>query len=386
MIRHKFLAKRYRETQYRSITPFGKAEEANSRVRILDVIRAWITSGGGRQDILDDPTLFTTCSNFFDKCASSVVKDTPAGDIVLGAVAELQKLFNVYAGTPSCTNMDVSESKEGLTPPRMYGLTPPDIDSVTPEEFLENLDAIASAVTSMVTVSDLLATSDLLEVQLLERSLCLSKDPNLPTDEVVPETIHILFHKIEPSPSLSNASGKEHLVKMFPPSVRNVLRVHAAIRAWVVTKLSAIGLGSRTREERIELVLRTVELCRSRAPTVGFARSEGGLSTLPAAPSLVEAACLAALWSPESRIYARAWANVAAKRNKSHESFEALLAYDTSPSDYGEQFIVDGGWVFEQMLRVMSLPDTVVNKSELALMNYDKRRYVCRSRTVVQRS
>lgn len=341
----------------------------------------WLVLGGGTQDILDDPELFDAWDRFLKMTLTLSVKSSSRLNVerLHSASAELRKLTSRYISGPKWTMKAGQDNNLDPTPLVVFGSSPPDIDDSRPENLVNNLDSIAKAVMSLVSEKDLLATADLLEVQLLDRGICPVKEHHLSGDEVEPETVYSILQRIEPSSTVSTFSNKDQLHKALPSSIRLVLRAHTAIRLWATNKVAAVGIGMRTREERLDFIIRAVEICRSCPP-----RSDGLndiSSTAASAPSFVETALLAALWSPESRIYSRAWANVAASRRGSADSMQALFSTPAPRNHSSERFCVDGGWVLEQLLGILTLPDTI-SRDDIILVNFDKRRLVVPSRLI----
>jgi len=366
------LRKRFLQLQYSAIQSVS-TDGPDPRLRIVHVMCEWILSGSGALDLLDDPELFTTWYRFLDQTVGDLARNPPADTTLLPKLTELRRVSDLHTQSPMWSV--AQDEVDGDYPTRndKHGTGPPDIDSVSPEDLVDNLNSIAWAVMSLVTTGDLLAVCDTLEVQLLDRALFLSKELNLSPEEVVPETVFTILRNVEPSPSVSTFCHHDQLHKSFPSGVRLLLRTHATFRAWATHKLAEPGIGPRKREARIDLLLRAVEVCRNRSPAIQ--RSDRSILDNPTAPCFVEAALLAAIWSPESRAFSRAWANVASQRGAYPDSVQSLLTRSPVFPPQSKKYIVDGGWLFEQLLGILSLPDTVVRRDHI-LVHFDKRRYV----------
>lgn len=335
-------------------------------------MRKWILSGSGALDLLDDPELFAIWYRFLDQVAVDLARNPPNDGMLLSALVELRRISDLHTLSPMWT-VTSEVDDDYIIQEGKYATAPPDIDSVSPEDLVDHLDSIAAAVMSLVTTGDLLAVCDMLEVQLLDRALFLPKEPNPSPEEVVPETMFTVLRNVAPSPSVSVFCHHDHLHKSFPSGIRLLLRMHATFRAWATHKLAAPGIGLRKREARIDLLLRAIEICRSRSPAAR--ESDQSIPDTPTAPSFIEVALLAAIWSPESRAFSRAWANVASSRGIYPDSIRSLLVVPQVSSLPATGYVVDGGWLFEQLLGILSLPDTLVRREHL-LVHFDKRRCV----------
>lgn len=169
--------------------------------------------------------------------------------------------------------------------------------------------------------------------------------------------------------------GQDSLYRLLPPAVRGCIRAFAILRKWLVSKLVAFKIGFRTRQARMELILRAIEVCRLRNAESGF--PELLPSERPCVRSFVEAILSAALLSVESRMYHRAWQLVAGVRGTPCDSLSALLNRSSMASlKCSDTLTMDMGWVLEKMLEVISMPDVIESGAQdsLSLVNFDKRR------------
>lgn len=333
-------------------------------------MRQWILSGSGGVDLLDDPELFTMWYSFLDRVDGDLARNPPADAMLPPALMDLRRISELYTASPVWIVAEEDADRNSRTQTEKHGTAPPDIDRVSPEDLVENLDGIAEAVMSLVTTGDLLAVCDTLEVQLFDRALLLSKELLPSPEEVVPETMFTLLRNLEPSPCVTTFCDHDQLHKSFPSSIRLLLRMHATFRAWATQKLAAPGIGLRKREARIDLLLGAIEVCRRRSHAM---RDEDRtIFDAPTVPSFVEVALLAAIWSPESRVFSRAWANVASKRGTQADSIQSLFTVPRVPPSH-TKCVVDGGWLFEQLLGILSLPNTLFQREHI-LVHFDKRR------------
>jgi GTPase-activating protein BEM2 len=230
-------------------------------------------------------------------------------------------------------------------------------------------------------LQDLFVTADLLEVQTADRSGWLpSREPNAHEDTVEVQTIYSQLLEVEASSMISELS-QDALFRLLPPSIRGCVRAYSVCRKWLISKIVCLKLGNRLRQERMDLLLRAIQLARMRS-IAGAASINETLSDRPCIRSFAEAVLTAAVVSVESRMYARAWYSVALARGApACDSLAALVALpspvaQTTPRS-GTDLTIDVGWILERMLELISIPDVVDSQSPEGqpLVNFDKRRY-----------
>lgn len=223
------------------------------------------------------------------------------------------------------------------------------------------------------TLQDLFVTADILEVQSADRTgWFLSRDPSIISDEVEIQSIHAYIQDIEPSPMISEL-GQESLYRHFPPPVRVCIRAFMILRKWLVSKLAAPRIGLKTRQARMELLVRAIEICRRR--NADAADGDRALVEKPVTRSFAEGVLVSAVLSVESRMFHRAWQTLAASRGVLCDNLVSLLSKPVSdPPKSREPLTVDMGWLLERMLEVISMPD-ILEQEGLSLVNFDKRRY-----------
>jgi len=226
----------------------------------------------------------------------------------------------------------------------------------------------------MASVSqDLFITADLVEVQSADRTGWFSARETSFLDDVDIQTIYSHLMEVEPSSMISDS--QDSVYRLLPPSVRSCIRAYNMLRKWMISKLVAPKLGVRTRQARMDLCLRAIEIARIRS-------LEGGAGLVetheqPVVRSFVEAVLTAAILSPESRMHHRPWQNVANIRGVHCDSLGVLLSRPTVPKKlYGDPLIVDISWLLERMLEIVSIPNAVTISPEdpQSIINLDKRR------------
>ena len=187
------------------------------------------------------------------------------------------------------------------------------------------------------------------------------------------QTFHSLVCEVETTPLISGG-GQDSLYGLLPASIRSCIKAFAVVRKWFISRITIPKLGVRSRQLRLEKLLQAVQISRIRNSD---STSSTPISEKPCVRSFVEAVITSALLSPESRMYARAWQNVANTRRTTADSFSALLDSSNVQISTGDSLLVDIGWLFERILEVIVMPNVVAPPAEEAqgLVNFEKRRY-----------
>lgn len=226
-------------------------------------------------------------------------------------------------------------------------------------------------------IQDLFVTADILEVQSVDRTgWFLPREPSSITDEIEIQSISSYILEIEPSPLISELN-QGSLYRMLPPSIRSCIRAFGLLRKWLVFNLVSPRLGLRARQGRMELMLRAIEVSRLR--NIESNGVNASLVERPCIRSFVEAIITSAILGVESRMYHRAWQNVAASRGTSCDSLASLLSRPAVSSVFSNSpLTVDMGWILERVLEIISMPDVLDSNApdSLSMVNVDKRRYV----------
>ncbi|QRW25524.1 breakpoint cluster region [Rhizoctonia solani] len=261
--------------------PDGNPEDDQYRNEIIQTLTNWIVEGAGGQDLLDDTDFY-------------------------GAMHRVTRRPNME--TPSVPS--AGHSSTG------FGSTVPTLDDIDPETLADNLDAIAAAALKPVTLTDLIVALDLFETQSVDKLGWYA------------------LQDVDTSPLISEM-GPEKFVRNLPSSIRSVFRAHDIVRRWALASIVAPRLGIQVRQERIELLLRTIEVCRLR--TADSPSSQDILQ--PSIRTFTETALGAALCSPESRLFTRAWQEILVqpyvKRTESPAITKATNAIQYAPCRRG---------------------------------------------------
>lgn len=230
------------------------------------------------------------------------------------------------------------------------------------------------AVSLLTRSQDILVASDLLEIQSTDRTgWFVARELATSADDIEVQTFHSLVCEVEAT-LLVPGGGQDSLYSLLPASIRSCIKAFAIIRKWFISKITFPKLGVRPRQSRLEKLLQAVEISRIRNSD---STSSTPISEKPCVRSFVEAVLTSALLSPESRLYARAWQNVANARRTTADSLSALLDSSNVQTSTGDSLLVDIGWLFERILEVIAMPNVVTPSVEegQGLVNFEKRRY-----------
>ncbi|KAF8589464.1 hypothetical protein K439DRAFT_1383314 [Ramaria rubella] len=350
------------------------------RLEIFSVLHDWIDRGCGAQDALGDPELFDAMNRFLMISATANipdginVDDSSAWAELESARYNTQLLFRNQTRRPRLFKSFRQDSMT-VSSERSFGSEPPSIDGIDPEAFVDNMNALTVAAMRSVTQEDLFITIDFLEVQSADRAgWFLSHEPSTSTDDVEIQTIYSHLQQIEPSILISELA-QESVYKLLPPSIRSIIRAHAVMRKWIMAQIVAPRLGLRARQARMETLLQAVEICRLRMAELPVHQD---VVSQRSVRSFVETAIIAAIVSPESRLFSFAWLSVAAARGTTADSVGALLSGPVVQSvSNKDRLTIDMGWLLERLLEVISVPNIIDSDREaLNLINYDKRRHL----------
>lgn len=160
----------------------------------------------------------------------------------------------------------------------------------------------------------------------------------------------------------------------MPFSLQHGLKVHATIRRWILCHLVDPDLSLHQRQARMTKALEMIEVSRSRMSNVFFGgQVEANGSILePSLASFVERATTSAIVSPESRLFASAWAGVAAARQASAPDTLAALVKPT-PIMTDASATLDLAWLNERLVEIATQVDSL---AEGISINFEKRRWI----------
>ncbi|KAI0919200.1 hypothetical protein AcV5_002181 [Taiwanofungus camphoratus] len=380
-----FLRKRYISAHLRQSSSAAELNDVlRARSEVLETLNEWINRGGGAQDALDDAQLYTSFQSFLSSSAEQYLLEctmaegsslSQSFDVLHQLRATLRLSFISQTMRPSIRRPSTPNCPVDGLGLRSFGSEIPNLDDLDAEGLVNNLDSMAIAAFHNINQEDLLMTCDLLEVQSADRTgWFLSREPNSVADEIEIQCMSSYIAEVEPSSMISELT-QDTLYRLLPPSVRSSIRAFGILRKWLVSKLVALRLGLRNRQARMELMLRAIEICRLRSADSSV--TDLSLSEHPCIRSFVEAVLTSAILSVESRLYHRAWQNVALTRGTACDTLSALLSKPHTTSVTSRNpLTVDVGWLMEKMVEIISAPDVLDSASSesLSLVNFDKRR------------
>lgn len=172
---------------------------------------------------------------------------------------------------------------------------------------------------------------------------------------------------------LSLSADPAFFIRM-PASLRHCLRAHSTIRRWIIGHLVDPNIPLIHRQQRMIKAIEIVELSRSRMSNVIFGGQADVQPSIisPSLASFIERVFISAIVSPESRLFASAWQNVAASRGiVAPDSLVALVRKTLTVTD--STSTLDIAWLNERLLEVVTQVDTL---SDGVPINFDKRRLV----------
>ncbi|KAH8827785.1 rho GTPase activating protein 22 [Flagelloscypha sp. PMI_526] len=326
---------------------------ASTRSEVLDTMREWIVVGGGAQDLLDDHDLHTSVFAFLENPTDHQIQEQttfqdPSVQQIWSSLHSSRMSLNATI-IAQVSRPSRRQDRMGAPPrsptsstqrPKVHGQREaPDIDHITPEDLVDNLDALAAAAFSNVTEEDLFVTADLFEVQCADRTGWL---PSRDTSS---------------HPRSISELGQDSLYRVLPPGIRSCIRAYNIVRKWLISRIVTPGLGLRCRQNRMELLLRTLEISRIRSLDSLTGGNSIRIGEQPCIRSFVESVVGSAIISVESRLHAKAWGNIAAIRGASPDSVILMLSQPRS-SPY---------------LTLLNQPLLKAN----GLVNFHKRRQLC---------
>lgn len=358
------------------------------RLAVLGNIRHWVEHQ--ITDFLDDDDLYTSTATFLsfvEMTEQLALEERPKSD---DAVLETAKWIRVRFSRSSLRPVVRARQAVIGAPPAKSGRSVPlSFDALTATELVDRLDLIACHVTQDVTGArvpcpfprgfclltklctypehDVLRYLDVLEASTLaDPAAWYSSRQLVKTDD---DEIVI----VDPYSQLNGMAGDPTFVKSMPQSLQYGLKAQATLRRWILSHLVDPELSLKPRQARMLKALEIVEICRSRMSNVFF----GGQPEIqtrmldPSLASFVERATTAAIVSPESRLFASAWAGVAALRQGSPDTLASLVRPKLVMTD--ATATLDLAWLNERLLEITTQVDSL---AEGMAINFDKRRWI----------
>ncbi|CAG8478191.1 13821_t:CDS:10 [Ambispora leptoticha] len=334
---------------------------ATIQTRILSVLEYWIQESF--HDFLDDLPLKNRMMHFIDEFNvevdqwSNLVNDDESSryaEEVKALVLSLKRLALLRSYEPSCDIKDgksialmdailkaekAIDTNNNINSNVRDDVTdlPPIVQSIENNNFADLLDSIDLLVLELfesVSPKDWILAFEILETQSAEVLGWYQKKQTswIPDDELV---ITDIFTTLYQTNWVRN--NKDSVLNVLPPSIQALIRLHYGIRNWTIHEITSTHIDFQSRAKRIDSLLNMISLSRKRM-------------TRRSVPSFVESAIVGGLISPESRLFIRAWLEVANQRNCSLETLEPMLEI------------------------CCNIPDMSFESDKL--INFDKRRYV----------
>ncbi|KAL8284099.1 hypothetical protein RQP46_004848 [Phenoliferia psychrophenolica] len=357
-----------------SMVPLSASEEldwkriAAIRLAVLENVQHWVEHQ--LTDFLDDDDLYTSTATFLTFVESTErlalaerTDDADDADAVLELAKWLRVRFTRLSLRPIVQHRNVGkkDADKAGDPTLSY-------DDLPVTELVDRLDRIACGLTREVTEHDILRYLNVLESSTLadpaawysSRQLAKTDDD----DVVIADPYsHLLALGAEPAP-----------FRGMPYSLQYGLKVHATIRRWILCHLVDPDLTLQQRQVRMSKALEMIEVSRSRMSNVFFGGQVETLGSIlePSLASFVERATTSAVVSPESRLFASAWAGVAATRQApAPDTLAALIR--PSPILTDATATLDLAWLNERLVEIATQVDSL---AEGISINFDKRRWI----------
>ncbi|RKP07572.1 hypothetical protein THASP1DRAFT_9311, partial [Thamnocephalis sphaerospora] len=248
------------------------------------------------------------------------------------------------------------------------------LDTDSPRSTLTSLNTAAAVIFRQISLSDWVQAASVLETQTLDP---LAWYPNQRRAQPVDDELMLpdIFTTLDRSLCAGSTS---RVLTALPWSIQRCCQFRERIRTWVISQLVSAKITLSQRVERINRLLEIITLCSEQtasliiAPDAAVIDTQGGQHRVP---SLVERAIASALISPESRLFSRAWVEVALRRGVGVEYLWSLFTNElpmqpSAPRSSGSknasrsraiQLVPCIGWALESMLQIYySLPDTLL--------------------------
>ncbi|CAG8774184.1 14813_t:CDS:1, partial [Acaulospora morrowiae] len=275
-------------------------------------------------------------------------------------------------------NDSSSLTSPGKKEVKMGEMVNPSPDVHDASNLLDSIDFAVLELFEAVTPQDWILAFEVLETQSASVLGWYPKKQTSSTsdDEILITDIFTTLHSTE-----RTGNSEENVLRSLPLSIQALLRIHNAIRKWVIQEVASPSIEIELRANRINVFLDMILLSRKRMVKLEVYPKEIGNNESEvkrSVPSFVESAIVSALISPESRLFTRAWSEVTISRHGSIESLKSILQNGltkTYPTSSNPAIVPCIGWLFERMLEICcNIPDMSFESEKL--INYDKRRYV----------
>lgn len=260
-----------------------------------------------------------------------------------------------------------------------------DIDQANAHDLVEYLESIIKVFFEKIDERDLLVVYD----QFYRRS-------HDPLAWHVSSTQHGVQHNSDELPPINNMYKLLELVRWaprdsqavyhrLPASVRDACASQNLLRGWCAVQVIEPKIGLMKRQERIAKLIDAVWICRARMCNSRMEEmSSSPLSPAfvyqePTIASFVESVLIGALTSSESRLFVRAWQQVAIERSGNCDSLSSLVPPREIADRYRESSqlssTLDVGWLLKSIAQAVIRVSDIIQE-ESSLIDFDKQRTV----------
>ncbi|RHZ79469.1 hypothetical protein Glove_144g105 [Diversispora epigaea] len=370
--------------------------------RILSVFHYWIEEFF--HDFLDDLTLRNHLLHFLNEAKLEIESRTNkvSGENLLPLSEEFKELKNSVRSIKQLATTKSLEPTYDIQNEKMAYLVDkimnsssslsnkgtskdeviPSPDVHDSSALLDSIDLAVLELFETVTPQDWILAFEVLETQSADVLGWYPKKQigYISEDEILITDIFTALQSTE-----RTGNSKESVLSFLPRSIQALCRIHNTIRKWVIQEISSPDIDMEPRVKRMNIFLDMILLSRKRMVKLDiYPKGEAAKNDSEAkrsVPSFVESSIVSALISPESRLFTRAWSEVAISRNGNMESLDSLLQNDliktflVSSLNPNLAMVPCVGWLFERMSEICcNVPDMSFESEKL--INYDKRRYV----------
>ncbi|PWN34706.1 uncharacterized protein FA14DRAFT_33117 [Meira miltonrushii] len=375
-----------------------------SRIRqgVTSVLSQWINTYP--QDFVEDPQLFESVDALSKEVASAHEKQSTQdeGDhvklqIALKDIMRQMRLSSMTSQTEKKTAKRSSKrvSNKGTSSatntPRLDESAKTersaefDIDQSSAHDLVEYLESVIKVFFEKIEERDLLVVYDSFYRQshdpLTWHVSSSQQGAQHNADELPPVNNMYKLLELARWPPRDSQSVYHRL----PASIRDACASQNLLRGWCAVHVIEPRIGLFKRQERITKLIDAVWICRARMCNSRMEEmSSSPLSPAfvyqePTIASFVESVLVGALTSSESRLFIRAWQQVAVERSGNCDSLASLVPPREIADKYRESSqlssTLDIGWLLKSMAQaVLRVSD--VNQEESTLIDFEKQRTI----------
>ncbi|MCO5549703.1 hypothetical protein L7F22_003176 [Adiantum nelumboides] len=260
-----------------------------------------------------------------------------------------------------------------------------DIDQANAHDLVEYLESVIKVFSEKIDERDLLVVYDLFYRQshdpLAWHISSSQQGAQHNPDELPPiNNMYKLLELVRWPPR--NSQSVYH---RLPASIRDACASQSLLRGWCAVQVIEPRIGLIKRQSRIAKLIDAVWICRARMCNTRMEEmSSSPLSPAfvyqePTIASFVESVLIGALTSSESRLFVRAWQQVAVERGGNCDSLASLVPPREIADKYRESSqlssTLDVGWLLKSMAQAVLRVSDVIQE-ESTLIDFDKQRTI----------